>query len=1087
MSVVLFLLGVMLVAVALRRMLGYSLRETLTHPVFIITAAGMAVRLLASLLPIRFASDIACFRAWADMLFRNGPAQFYVSEAFTDYPPGYMYILYIVGAVRNGFGIESGSFTEELLIKLPAMLADIALGVVIFRLAESRTTRRRALVASMAYVLNPAVILISACWGQVDAVHTLLIVLAVCGLMDKKLLKASLFFVFAVLVKPQSLMFTPLFMFAYVMRWKENGFKPAALLPLVEYILICLLSFCALILPFSTRVGLRFNVMPVLEQYVATLSSYPYVSVNAYNFYALLGLNWKPITGTVLGMSYDLLGILALVMIVLISFYILWRMGEKSKSRYVLAAAFINFSTFMFSVKMHERYSFPVMALLIVLLVLRNDKRIRQLYVFASAAFLLNFADTLRLYTGELIMSRIEYTSRIFSMVTLVAYAALLLYIYLAGGRVEAEAPAGSQKLPEPAPAPKKEQSFAAARGYTFAIDKTEKRVRYTNRDFIAMAVITLVYAVVAFARLGDTTAPQTGFWPETGETFTIELAQSEPISRLQFYNGARNNVTMSLAVSEDGTIWSAPEELTVDSVFRWSEHTQMQSARFLRLTVTNGGKQLLEMAVRGADDKLLVPLRVSDNAETLFDEQAFVPAFSSFMNGTYFDEIYHARTAYEYIEKLTVLEWTHPPLGKVLIAAGVQTFGMTPFGWRCVGTLFGVLMLPLLYVFARRLFRRTEWAALATLFFAADFMHFAQTRISTIDTYITFFVIAMYYFMYKYYTMSFFGEPDAPNGESTHPRKRKTDAAYKRTLVPLFLSGLCMGLGIACKWPGMYAGLGLAVLFFITLWKRYREYRYAKANELGAPYDQFVRYAVKTCLWCVLFFVVIPAVIYLLSYIPYYLGGSLYPLREGNRLFREIPLFDAILPDGAVGNFIGAVVQNQRDIFGYHSKLVSDHPYASDWWSWILNIRPIFYHSRVVTQESLRQGISAFGNPLVWVGGLVSVFYCAYRFWGKYDKKHLFLFIAYLAQLLPWALVSRTTYIYHYFPSVPFLALFLTYAVRDLSRRVKTFGRWIPVGAAAVTVVLFIMFYPVISGATVPAWYVNTFLRWLPSWQFIV
>lgn len=36
------------------------------------------------------------------------------------------------------------------------------------------------------------------------------------------------------------------------------------------------------------------------------------------------------------------------------------------------------------------------------------------------------------------------------------------------------------------------------------------------------------------------------------------------------------------------------------------------------------------------------------------------------------------------------------------------------------------------------------------------------------------------------------------------------------------------MGLGIASKWTGIYAGAGLAVLFFITLYKRYSEYRVA-------------------------------------------------------------------------------------------------------------------------------------------------------------------------------------------------------------------------------------------------------------------
>jgi dolichyl-phosphate-mannose--protein O-mannosyl transferase len=65
----------------------------------------------------------------------------------------------------------------------------------------------------------------------------------------------------------------------------------------------------------------------------------------------------------------------------------------------------------------------------------------------------------------------------------------------------------------------------------------------------------------------------------------------------------------------------------------------------------------------------------------------------------------------------------------------------MNPFGWRIVGTIFGIFMLPLLYVFAKRLFRNTKSSAFACFLFAADGMHFAQTRIATVDVYGVFFI----------------------------------------------------------------------------------------------------------------------------------------------------------------------------------------------------------------------------------------------------------------------------------------------------------------------------------------------------------
>lgn len=88
----------------------------------------------------------------------------------------------------------------------------------------------------------------------------------------------------------------------------------------------------------------------------------------------------------------------------------------------------------------------------------------------------------------------------------------------------------------------------------------------------------------------------------------------------------------------------------------------------------------------------------VSGNAWQLTDEQNTVPLYPSYMNSTYFDEIYHARTAYEHILGLEPYENTHPTLGKLIISVGIRIFGMNPFGWRFMGTLFGVLMLPALY-----------------------------------------------------------------------------------------------------------------------------------------------------------------------------------------------------------------------------------------------------------------------------------------------------------------------------------------------------------------------------------------------------
>jgi dolichyl-phosphate-mannose--protein O-mannosyl transferase len=237
-------------------------------------------------------------------------------------------------------------------------------------------------------------------------------------------------------------------------------------------------------------------------------------------------------------------------------------------------------------------------------------------------------------------------------------------------------------------------------------------------------------------------------------------------------------------------------------------------------------------------------------------------------MTEMYFDEVYHARTAYEYLNHHSIYEITHPPLGKNLLSLGIYFFGMNPFGWRCVGTLFGVLMVPLMYVFAKRLFKKTLFAFIPTFLLAVDFMHYTQTRIATIDSYSVFFILLMYFFMYLYTETNYNREP------------------LVNTLLPLSLAGTAFALGAATKWLCIYAGAGLAVLCFVQLGTRFREYAFARRmledeTQHAAIGEQrlaylrdisrgFARRTLTTLLWCVLYFIIVPLGVYISAYAPY-------------------------------------------------------------------------------------------------------------------------------------------------------------------------------------------------------------------------
>lgn len=572
----------------------------------------------------------------------------------------------------------------------------------------------------------------------------------------------------------------------------------------------------------------------------------------------------------------------------------------------------------------------------------------------------------------------------------------------------------------------------------------------YGWKDVLLIAGLCVFYGCAALWKLGSNQAPVTEYPLASGEALVLELGKELDGGTLNWFlkDFSQCSVTLEAGDSEKGP-WRDGQEIALPRAFSWGSCSIDAAGRYVRITNSGRDMAIAELVLQDAEGGIVMPGNAS-SMKALFDETEVFPEIPDYQSGAYFDESYYVRTAWEFLNGQPAYEITHPPLGKVLIALGAACFGASPFGFRVVGALFGVLMLPFLYRFGREMTGSRFFGWFAAFLFAFDFMHFTQTRLATIDVFITFFTISMFYFMYRYGRMSFYDTP------------------LKRTFLPLGACGISFGLGIACKWTGFYAGAGLAVLFFRVLYLRYREYVYAsrRPGKSSGGIDHayvtahFKKYTVRTFFFCVVFFAAVPFLIYLLSYIPF--------------------------SDGTDAGLIERMWRNQEYMLRYHTGLRDGHPYASVWYEWPLMIRPVFYYSRII-DDTMRQGISAFGNPLVWWAGIPAFLYMLYLGLGKRDKNAVFLCIAYLSCYLPWCLVRRTTFAYHYFPSVPFVVCMIMYSFAQ--RRTGTGSRMytaLAAGYAAAAFVLFLLFYPVISGQPVSGSYVSEFLRWMDTWVLV-
>ena len=176
----------------------------------------------------------------------------------------------------------------------------------------------------------------------------------------------------------------------------------------------------------------------------------------------------------------------------------------------------------------------------------------------------------------------------------------------------------------------------------------------------------------------------------------------------------------------------------------------------------------------------------------------------------------------------------------------------------------------------------------------------------------------------------------------------------------------------------------------------------------------------------------------------------------------------------------------NQVYMFTYHKGVTDSHPYSSRWYQWIFDIRPILYYLDNTSVPGYKTAFGAFSNPVVCWGGLLAVIAVGIQAVRRHSARALFIFIGYLSQLLPWLLIGRITFAYHYFPSILFLVMALAWVFNDLARReVQTNWRPAVYGVTGGAVALYALFYPVLVGISIPLWYSSHLLRWFPSWPF--
>lgn len=396
------------------------------------------------------------------------------------------------------------------------------------------------------------------------------------------------------------------------------------------------------------------------------------------------------------------------------------------------------------------------------------------------------------------------------------------------------------------------------------------------------------------------------------------------------------------------------------------------------------------------------------------------------------FDELYYAFTAGNYVagneayasrippRDDPAIEWTHPPLAKLLIAGGILLGGDTPLGWRMMSVLLGVAGAVITFWLGYRMAGSRAVGTLAAALLLLDGVYFIESRLGMSNMLVlvtTSGALLAFYFVLT-------APPD-------------------RLALPMTLMGIMLGLALATKWSAvaLLGLIGLALVWtFITLGRTAPDA--ASAREARLAYLR----------WTPVGLVLLPALVYLASFTHFFLTGHTWS--------DFVDLHGAMLT--------------------YHRELGTVHSDSSVWWEWPLALQPVWYY----INEGVDTGayILTNGNVLLYWPMVVAVLWLAIDWWGRRPAALTVLLIGFFGQWLPWAFSPRGTFVYHFLPAVPFGCIAIAWTMIGAWNR-GGWWRAIAVTYGLAVAATFAFFYPVYTAMPITADALDLRL-WLGNWR---
>jgi len=392
------------------------------------------------------------------------------------------------------------------------------------------------------------------------------------------------------------------------------------------------------------------------------------------------------------------------------------------------------------------------------------------------------------------------------------------------------------------------------------------------------------------------------------------------------------------------------------------------------------------------------------------------------------FDEVYYVDGARDLLKYGVEVSGSqpefivHPPLGKWMIAAGIQIFGDNPFGWRIATAVVGSLLILVVALVAHKLFRNPLLTALASALMALDGLALVLSRTSLLDNFLTFFILlATYCFVIKKY----------------------------------WWTGVVLGLALATKWSALY------FIFVFALIALYRAFSHHTGKDL-----------IKPTLQRILQFGVIPVSVYLASWSGWFVSTRGWARDHSTNVFNSFIYYHQQML-----NFHTGLTEKHTYEANPWSWLIMGRPTSFFYES------PKGCAAPSCSQEVIALGTPLLWWLGVAALSLVIGLWIRSFFTHLFDPAVTIIVAGIAAGYLPWFFFQeRTVFTFYAIIFEPFVILALVFAARSILSNYKKWGEVLVAALFILIFLNFVYFLPIFIGdvITYDAWQSR---MWFPSW----